>query len=164
MSVEPTIDAIIRAADDERTNPFLLIGIRPWIVKSLTTRQLQDFLRALKRGLARVYHPDIQPSSDENHAQQRFYARINQLIDQLLHDETALHCAAQAYVDDEITDRLRSQNIRLRTTIKEQREQLHELQEQLIRQAQQHRQELKDANERYRQEIEKHDKRKKERR
>jgi hypothetical protein len=84
--METIEDLILK--EQEELNPFKLLGVEDWVLRSMNTRQLKSFLGDLKKALARVYHPDLYLDAAEKKRNEAYFKLFSSNLDRLLEDDS----------------------------------------------------------------------------
>jgi hypothetical protein len=105
----------------EKTNPLLLLGVEPWVLRSLDDKHLKEFISTLKRVLAKIHHPDQYQDPSEKEKHQFYFKRLNDGVDKLLADDFYFRqCIGELrnedvlhrYQDELSTEKSRSERLR----------------------------------------------------
>jgi len=83
-----SLDDLI-AAKPEEINPFRLLGIEPWVLRSMSFEDLRNFISDFKKVIARYHHPDIHVKKSESEKLRHgtYFKLFNSAVDRLLEDE-----------------------------------------------------------------------------
>tara|TARA_Y100000310_G_scaffold345531_1_gene466092 strand:- start:24433 stop:25434 length:1002 start_codon:yes stop_codon:yes gene_type:complete len=107
---------------EEEVNPFELIGIQAWILRSLSHDELKLFLRDFKKIVAKYHHPDKHINSPDAEKRSTYFVRVFSEIDELLEDEFYFRNSLSRFRDYNELGKLRAANEKLRENMQEARD------------------------------------------
>ncbi len=92
---------------ENKVNPFTLLGVESWILKGMEIGELKRFLGDLKRILAKYYHPDITKDTPGASTKTTYFTRVCSEIDTLLSDDFYFRSSLQDFRSDQPIQRQR---------------------------------------------------------
>lgn len=75
---------------DPNFNLLLLLGLEPWIIRALDSRELKRFLKDYRKLAAKYFHPDLSQDPLKRDCREWYMKALNSAVDRLLADDFLL--------------------------------------------------------------------------
>lgn len=114
MENRQTMESIVEAAKNKKVNILSLLGLQPWLIRSLTETDLEQFLNSMQKTMGKICHEDLlihrEDLSEEQKRQYReFYSTLTNGVDELLRDRWYLRDQLKRFKSDDAYDDLQSE-------------------------------------------------------
>jgi hypothetical protein len=117
---------------EPNANPFILTGIEPWFLQSLTDIQLKKLLRDYKhKFLGKYHHPDLFQDPAEKAKHELYFKRASVAVDMLLSDSSLRRYALKNYHPENEVQTQERKTQRKEKQLTEQRERTSKLEKSL---------------------------------
>jgi hypothetical protein len=81
-------------------NPFSLLGLEPWLIKSMQHSEIKSYLTKHKKNIAQFFHPDKFANDSDKIYYGHFFRKVVSAIDSLLEDEFYFRKSLDDFKDD----------------------------------------------------------------
>lgn len=81
------MESSLTIAEEKDANPFYLLGIEPWVLRSLSPNMIKELLGDFKRHILKYHHPDKYQDANERKKHEHYFQLACSTIDQLLGDD-----------------------------------------------------------------------------
>ncbi len=120
------LDTLIQSDAGEK-NPFLLLPISPWFLRSMKPENLKSFIKDLKRDLSKYLHPDKFQDKGEYVRHEEYFKMMSDGIDRLLKDDFYFQQSLREVTSEDILYRYQDELSTEKAKSERLRKQLEEL-------------------------------------
>lgn len=101
------------AESDSELNPLLLLGLEPWVIRTLEIRELGRFLRSYKKLMAKHFHPDRNHDPLKEQAINWYFRSLMAAMDRLASDDFYLRMWHDRLVGSSVFEQMRKRILKL---------------------------------------------------